>query len=51
MPGKVQKISAAVRKQLKQARVARLATVDAQGVPHVVPVCFVYYDRVFLYRD
>ena len=25
-------------------RVARLATVDASGQPHVVPVCFVYLD-------
>jgi PPOX class probable F420-dependent enzyme len=47
MPGKVQKISGAVRKRLEQARVARLATVDARGVPHIVPVCFVYQSRVF----
>jgi PPOX class probable F420-dependent enzyme len=47
MPGKVQKISGAVRKKLEQARVARLATVDDQGVPHIVPVCFVYKSRVF----
>jgi PPOX class probable F420-dependent enzyme len=27
---------------LGEARVARLATVDEEGRPHVVPVCFVY---------
>jgi PPOX class probable F420-dependent enzyme len=27
--------------ELDQARVARLATVDPQGRPHVVPICFV----------
>jgi len=47
MPGKVQKISGAVRKKLELARVGRLATVDAQGVPHIVPVCFVYQNWVF----
>ena len=47
MPGKVQKISGAIWKKLEQARVARLATVDARGVPHIVPVCFVYLSRVF----
>lgn len=26
--------------------VARLATVDAQGRPHVVPICFVLHDEV-----
>ena len=26
--------------RVEQARVARLATVDAQGRPHVVPICF-----------
>ena len=36
------RISGLVRKRLKQARVARLATVNAQGQPHVVPICFVF---------
>jgi len=27
--------------RVEQARVARLATVDARGRPHVVPICFV----------
>ena len=29
---------------LRQARVARLATADASGAPHLVPVCFVVRD-------
>ena len=28
------------RKRVEEARVARLATVDAQGRPHLVPICF-----------
>jgi coenzyme F420-0:L-glutamate ligase / coenzyme F420-1:gamma-L-glutamate ligase len=27
---------------LRDARVARLATADAQGTPHVIPVCFAF---------
>jgi PPOX class probable F420-dependent enzyme len=42
MSGKPQEISSAVRKILKEARVARLATIDANGGPHLVPVCFAY---------
>jgi PPOX class probable F420-dependent enzyme len=30
---------------LRAARVARLATADATGAPHVVPVCFVLTDE------
>ena len=33
----------AVEARLRMARVARLATRDAEGWPHVVPVCFVYH--------
>jgi PPOX class probable F420-dependent enzyme len=33
--------------KLKNARVARLATVDSAGRPHIVPVCFVYRGKVF----
>jgi PPOX class probable F420-dependent enzyme len=32
---------AAVRSRVEGARVARLATVDAAGKPHLVPICFV----------
>jgi PPOX class probable F420-dependent enzyme len=46
MPGKDQ-ISGAIRKKLKQARVARLATLDAKGGPHIVPICFVFDGKVF----
>jgi PPOX class probable F420-dependent enzyme len=38
---------AAVRQQLRQARVGRLATVDAEGRPHMVPVCFTYDGQAF----
>lgn len=34
-------ISSAVRKRVKEARVARLATTNPKGQPHVVPICFV----------
>jgi PPOX class probable F420-dependent enzyme len=33
-------LSDAPRAFCERARVARLATADAQGVPHLVPVCF-----------
>lgn len=36
-----------VRARLARARVARLATVDVRGRPHLVPVCFVYDGRAF----
>ena len=29
---------------VRDARVARLATVDQRGRPHIVPICFVYRD-------
>ncbi|PWU00393.1 MAG: TIGR03668 family PPOX class F420-dependent oxidoreductase [Terriglobia bacterium] len=32
---------------LKEARVARLATLDARSRPHIVPVCFAYDGKVF----
>jgi PPOX class probable F420-dependent enzyme len=47
VPSKPQEISAAVRKILKQARVARLATLDAKSRPHIVPVCFAYDGKAF----
>ena len=47
MARKPQKISAAVQKLRKEARVARLATVDAKGRPHIVPVCFAYDGKLF----
>jgi len=47
MSPKPQPISAAVRKMLKEARVARLATLDAKRRPHIVPVCFAYDGKLF----
>ena len=45
--GEEQKIAGPIRKKLKQARVARLATLDAKGGPHIVPVCFVFDGKAF----
>ncbi|SRR5712692_663669 len=42
-----QPISEAIRTKLQESRVARLATVDAQRKPHIVPVCFVFAGSVF----
>ena len=40
-------ISKSVRKRLQRARVARLATVDTEGRPHLVPICFAFDGRAF----
>jgi len=40
MPGKRHTISPAVGRKLRQARVARFATLDARGRQHIVPICF-----------
>jgi len=40
-------ISKSVRKRLQRARVARLATVDPEGRPHLVPICFAFDGRAF----
>ena len=47
MARKSQQISEGIRAKLKKVRIARLATLDAQGRPHIVPVCFVYDGSVF----
>jgi PPOX class probable F420-dependent enzyme len=47
MPRKQHKISDAVRAKLEEARVARLATLDARRGPHIVPVCFTYDGKFF----
>jgi PPOX class probable F420-dependent enzyme len=44
---KAAKLSSAVQKKLKQARVARLATLDDKNRPHLVPICFVYDGKLF----
>jgi PPOX class probable F420-dependent enzyme len=33
-------VSGELRRRVEEARVARLGTVDAQGRPHLVPICF-----------
>ena len=40
------KLPVAVAKKLRQARVARLATIDAQLRPHIVPICFAFDGKV-----
>jgi len=47
VPSKLQPISNAIQAKLEAARVARLATLDAEYGPHIVPVCFVYDGTVF----
>ena len=47
MKGQEQKLSGPIRKMLAAARVARFATVDAQGRPHIVPICFAYHGKFF----
>jgi PPOX class probable F420-dependent enzyme len=45
-------LSAAERDFIVRSRVAHLATADAQGAPHVVPVCFaVADDRLYITID
>lgn len=48
MPRKGRKISRTIRAKLEEARVARLATLNARLRPHIVPVCFAY-DGEFFY--
>lgn len=40
-------ISSALGAKLRSARVARFTTIDSQGYPHAVPVCFIYDGRHF----
>src|SRR5438128_11710342 len=47
MPRKQQPISDAIQAKLEDARVTRLASLDAELGPHSVPVCFVYDGKVF----
>jgi PPOX class probable F420-dependent enzyme len=47
MSGNRQKIPRTIRAKLEDARVARLATLDARVRPHIVPVCFAYDGKVF----
>ena len=47
MSRKRHKTSGATQRMLKEARVARLATLDAKNRPHIVPVCFAYDGKLF----
>jgi PPOX class probable F420-dependent enzyme len=40
-------LSRGARHLLRSARLAHLATADAQGQPHVVPICFVFDGKTF----
>jgi PPOX class probable F420-dependent enzyme len=42
-----QRLPVAIVRKLKQARVARLATIDAGERPHAVPICFVFDGKIF----
>jgi PPOX class probable F420-dependent enzyme len=45
--GRPQKLPDAIARKLQQARVARLATIDAERRPHIVPICFAFDGKVF----
>jgi PPOX class probable F420-dependent enzyme len=47
MANKLPLISPGIRAKLETARVARLATLDANRTPHMVPICFAYDGSVF----
>jgi PPOX class probable F420-dependent enzyme len=47
MARKSQQVSNPILAKLQEARIARLATLDSQWRPHIVPVCFVYDGSVF----
>jgi PPOX class probable F420-dependent enzyme len=47
MSRKRRKISDPIQAKLEEARVARLATLDAKRRPHIVPVCFAYDGKFF----
>lgn len=47
MADKFPTISPGVRSKLETARVARLATLDAEGRPHAIPICFALDGSVF----
>jgi PPOX class probable F420-dependent enzyme len=40
-------LSAGALRLVRSARVARLATADAGGRPHVIPICFAFDGKVF----
>ena len=40
-------ISAEIHARLEEARIARLATLNADRMPHLIPICFVWDGAVF----
>src|SRR6266404_4488826 len=47
MANKLPRISTEIRAKLEVARVARLATLDPKGRPHLVPICYARNGTVF----
>jgi len=47
MAHKLPEISPEIRAKLEAARIARLATLDAERRPHLIPICFVLEGSVF----
>jgi PPOX class probable F420-dependent enzyme len=47
MTSKLPPISHEIRARLDAARIARLATLDAERRPHLIPICFVWDGSVF----
>src|ERR1700736_6269282 len=47
MANKLPLISPGIRAKLETARVARLATLDAERRPHALPICFTFDGSVF----
>ena len=47
MPDNLPQVSHGIRAKMEMARVARLATLDAERTPQVVPICFAYDGSVF----
>ncbi len=47
MARKQQTLSRALKAKLKETRVARLATLDTERGPHIIPFCFAYDGKVF----
>ena|SRR5215469_15739122 len=46
-PTRHKTLMSTLRAKLEQAKVARLATLDEQRGPHIVPICFAYDGNVF----
>ncbi|HUA15622.1 MAG TPA: TIGR03668 family PPOX class F420-dependent oxidoreductase [Verrucomicrobiae bacterium] len=47
MASRLPHLSPEIRARLEAARIARLATLDSQRKPHVIPICFVWDGSVF----